>query len=277
MEHFEIPSNPIIAAGTFGGPFVIGMSTPMRNALTIAASNTQLSFAGCYRDVFSKGLVRGWTGGFYFSFAAAPQFVAVGPLYHAVASVLGPTGGVAVAALAESLIVHGPEKRNAQMSFNLKAMERSFMGGSIPAHRLQNPLNPLGAGFSIHATRNFVSIFGMRVLCDPITRLYENLAGKSQTATVAGDFSANIASACITMPIHQTWNFFVSNHEMWEKPPSEKIQMVKEYLRKQYLKPSGGISPVVFRDAGLRCSYISLSLTAYVNIERTFVAYWPVS
>merc|ERR1712039_466673 len=169
----------------------------------------------------------------------------------------------------EAVIVNGPERRNAQASFNDK-------GGKIPAHRLQNPMNPFGVGFSLNFTRNFVSVFGMRMACGPITKLYEKLAGgKSQKTTIAGDFTANILSACISMPVHQTWNFVVAHHEIWDKPVSEKVQAIKGFLKKQYLKPEGGISPIIFRDAGLRCAYISAILTAFVNIERTFVAYWP--
>jgi len=85
----------------------------------------------------------------------------------------GASGGVALAGITESLIVHGAEKKNAQMSINLK-------GGRIPANRIQNPFNPFGAGFGIHVTRNISAMIGMRVLCTPITESYEKIMGKKE-------------------------------------------------------------------------------------------------
>merc|ERR1712023_379165 len=135
------------------------------------------------------------------------------------------------------------------MSVNMK-------GGKIPAARIQNAFMPFGAGFGIHITRNVSAMIGMRVLCDPITRFYEKMLNeKSQKVTVLGDFSANVVSACISMPLHQLWNYTISTPDMWDKPRGEQLGMMKQYLRKLYLTESGGISSVIPRDAFLRSAY----------------------
>jgi len=123
-------------------------------------------------------------------------------------------------------------------------------------------------------------MIGMRVLCDPITRGYEKIAGgKSNTVTFCGDFSANIVSACISMPIHQLWNYTVSTPEMWDKPMGERVKMSLSYLRNQYLTTSASgsttISSVILRDAFLRSAYIATIYTTFVNLERAAVKYWP--
>merc|ERR1719326_1661507 len=96
---------------------------------------------------FANGFTRSFTGGFCNSVAACPQFVCLGPMYHLYASMFGSQGAVALASLTESLIAHGPEKRNAQLAINTKCR-------TIPVHRIQNPFMPFGHGFGIHFTRN---------------------------------------------------------------------------------------------------------------------------
>eukprot|EP00930_Biecheleria_cincta_P088860 TRINITY_DN78120_c0_g1_i1.p1 TRINITY_DN78120_c0_g1~~TRINITY_DN78120_c0_g1_i1.p1 ORF type:complete len:293 (-),score=24.42 TRINITY_DN78120_c0_g1_i1:34-888(-) len=273
MSALKMPEPPIIAAGALGGPFVIYGSTPIRNALTYAANDASLSIMQCYRASFTRGFLSGWTGGQFYAVAACPQFVCIGPVYHAYASVLGAPGAVLLTGITESLIVHGAEKKNGQLSFNMK-------GGSIPTSRIQNALNPVGAGLSIHIMRNVSAMIGMRLLCDPITRAYEKLLGAKSTAvTVAGDFSSNVVSACISMPLHQLWNKTISTPEMWEASPAERLRMMRRYLSEQYLvtTASGGsrISTVILRDAFLRSAYIASIYTVFVNIERAFVRHWP--
>lgn len=272
LSHFKMPEPPIIAAGALGGPFCIYASTPVRNALTFAANDASLTILQCYKESFAGGFLRGWTGGHFYAVAACPQFVCLGPMYHAYASMAGPAGGVLLAGISESLIVHGAEKKNAQLSVNQK-------GGRIPANRIQGML-PFGAGLGIHVTRNVSAMVGIRILYDPITRFYEKIFNeKSAKMTLLGDFSANVVSACISMPLHQLWNYTVSTPELWDKPQGERIGMMKDYLRRQYLTTteSGAtrVSSVILRDAFLRSAYIATIYTAFVNIERAFVKHWP--
>merc|ERR1719469_791847 len=123
-------------------------------------------------------------------------------------------------------------------------------------------------------------MIGMRVLSGPITNFYEKVLNeKSTKVTLLGDFSANVVSACISMPLHQTWNYTVSTPVLWDVSTVEKLGMMKQYLRSQYLvtTESGAsrLSSVILRDAFLRSAYIATIYTAFVNIERAFVKHWP--
>merc|ERR1719301_402938 len=170
----------------------------------------------------------------------------------------------------ETGIAYGAEAKNAQMA----TIEK---GGKIPLERVQNPMVPWGPGVSLHIARNALAMIGMRVLCDPITSVLEKAAGVEPKSnggiTLAGDFLSNIAAAGLTFPIHQLFNYTVSTPEMWEAPQSEKIQMAKNYLAKQYLVDNGSgtgkqLSPILLRDFGLRSIYIAGAYTMYINIER---------
>jgi len=59
----------------------------------------------------------------------------------------------------------------------------------------------------------------------------------------------------------------------------EQIQMMKEYLKKQYLVDNGSggkkLSPILLRDFGLRSLYIAGAYSAYINFERACIANWP--
>jgi hypothetical protein len=270
---FEAPKPPVVVAGAFGGPFVFYTVTPARNALTIAASDTSLSIAGCYGQVFKNGMAGGWTGGIYPAIAACPQFLCLGPVYHAFASITGKWGGMVCTGIVETGIAYGAETKNAQLASIGK-------GAKIPMERLQNPMMPYGPGITLHISRNVFAMIGMRILCDPITKSLEKITGtQSGAITLAGDFLSNIAAAGLTFPIHQLFNYTVTTPEMWDKPQGEQFQMMKEYLTKQYLveSPSGGkqLSPILIRDFGLRSLYIAGAYTMYINIERTLVANWP--
>jgi len=273
LDHFKMPDTPLIVAGAAGGPFCIYLSTPMRNALTTASKNSSLSFVGCYKESFTSGFLRGWVGGEYYAIAACPQFVCLGPIYHAYSSMFGAVGGIALAGITESAIVHGAEKKNAQLSINMK-------GGNIPVNRIQSAFHPFGNGLNIHITRNVLAMVGMRVLCDPITNVYATILGKKAgAATLLGDFSCNVVSACISMPFHQLWNYTVSTPAMWDQPRGDQLTMMRDYLKNQYLitSASGGtrLSPVIARDLMLRSAYIATIYTMFMNIERACVKFWP--
>lgn len=276
MENLKLPDAPLITAGALGGPFVIYLSTPLRNALTYGAKDTSLSLLECYKQPFKRGFLRGWTGGHYFAVAACPQFLMLGPMYHMYASVAGAVGGMFLAGLTESLIIFGAETKNAQLAHNQKAKGASV----IPANRLQSPLKPIGPGFVVNVSRNFFAMFGLRLLCQPITSGLEKITGKKNAAiTLAGDFTANCCASAITAPMHQTYLYRVTSPEVWDKPRLEQVQGIKNFLKETYTtkNTSGGrsISPIVFRDIGLRCGYIAVIYTMFANIERACVKFWP--
>jgi hypothetical protein len=273
LDGFEAPKPPVIFAGAVGGPMVFYTVTPARNALTIAASDTSLSIAGCYRDVFKNGLAGGWTGGIYPAIAACPQFLCLGPVFHAFSSVAGNWGGMVLTGMVETGIAYGAETKNAQLATIAK-------GSKIPMERVQNPMVPYGPGITLHISRNVLAMIGMRVLCDPITASLEKVTGqKSGAITLAGDFISNIAAAGLTFPIHQLFNYTVSTPEMWDKPQGEQLALMKDYLKKQYLVDNGSggkkLSPVLLRDFGLRSLYIAGAYSAYINFERACIANWP--
>lgn len=270
---FQLPKPPVIFAGGLGGPAVFYTVTPARNALTFAAQDTSATIASCYRQVFARGLLGGWTGGVYPAIAACPQFLCLGPVYHAYASFAGKWGGMVLTGITESVIAYGAEAKNAQLATIAK-------GGNIPASRVQNPFIPFGPGIVSHISRNVLAMIGMRVLCEPITHSLEKVTGtKSPAVSLAGDFASNIAAASITFPIHQLFNYTVVTPEMWDKPRAERLGMVRDFLSKTYLvtTASGGkrLSPVLLRDFALRSMYVATAYTMYINFERACVKHWP--
>jgi hypothetical protein len=266
---FKLPEPPLIAAGAIGGPFCMYLVTPARNALTFGAKDASLSFGGVFGKVFSRGIVSGWTGGIYPSIAACPQYLCLGPVYHAYASAVGPLGGIVLTGITETAVLYGAETRNAQMAINSQ-------GGTIPVQRIQSPFKPLGPGCTINCARNILAMSGMRVLSDPISEAVSKASGgsKSTVVTVASDLTANCCAAAITMPFHMLYQYTCTTHEMWDKPRAERIRGMTDFLRNQYF-PGGRMSPVIVRDICLRAGYIATAYTMYQSIERAAVKYWP--
>eukprot|EP00439_Symbiodinium_sp_Y106_P072818 s78_g13.t1 len=55
--------NAELLSGVVGGPLVVGLLTPQRNAMTLAAKDVHSSFFGLYRQVFQAGLLKAFRGG----------------------------------------------------------------------------------------------------------------------------------------------------------------------------------------------------------------------
>merc|ERR1712232_422714 len=129
--------------------------TPLRNALTLAASDPSGSVTRIYRKVFQGGLTRGWVGGAYPAVVSCPQFLCMGPIYHLFASIGGTPAGVIAAAAAESLCTFSAETLGAQMATDASSP------GSIKDFQ---PLwRPWGPGLVLQLTRNLISVSGMRI------------------------------------------------------------------------------------------------------------------
>merc|ERR1719498_2118702 len=108
------------------------------------------------------------------------------------------------------MISFGAQTRNAQLAAIAK-------GGpsTIPADRIQSPFKPFGPGIAAHMSRNVLSMSGMRITCEPITRLLERITGtKSPAVSLAGDFLANMAASGFTFPINQLYNYTAVTPEM---------------------------------------------------------------
>ncbi|CAJ1385184.1 unnamed protein product [Effrenium voratum] len=211
---FELPSLPVIVAGGLGGPAVMFTVTPFRNGLTLGATSSE-SAVQLYKQVFSKGIAKGWTGGSFTARAACPQFLCLGPAYHFYASFSGVGGGVVLTSLTETAIVYGAETCNAQMAKNQKSP------GSIPA--VHPSWKPWGPGFGIHVFRNVIATAGLRMFCLPCTTAIEKATGKSNSmTTLAGDFAGNVCAACLSAPVHQLYGYTVTTPELRTLPAAEQ-------------------------------------------------------
>jgi hypothetical protein len=243
--------------------------SPMRNAMSIAAQDAKMSLGAVFRTVFAKGPAGGWIGGVYPAIAACPQYLCLGPAYHAFASFAGPGGGIILTGLTETAVLYGAETKNGQIAINASK-------GHIPQARIQSPFNPWGPGTIINFARNVFAMSGMRIIADPIAESIAKVAGgKGPAVQIASDLTANCAAAGITMPMHMVYQFVItSGPELWDKPQAEQNKAMTKFLRDAYF-PGGKLSPTILRDLCLRAGYIATAYTMYMQIERAAVKYWP--
>jgi len=271
MDSLKLPETPVIVAGAVGGPAVMFTVTPMRNGLTLGATNAQASARALYGQVFAGGLRSGWIGGVYPAIAACPQFLCLGPAYHIYASATGMVGGTILASMTESAIVYGAETCNAQMAKNQKAP--GTFANVHPSWK------PFGAGLGLHILRNVVATAGLRLFCQPCTAVVEAAAGKSNALTqLGGDFAGNICGACLTAPIHQLYGFTVTTPELATMSMSEKQGRMVQFLKDQYLVTVDGktrLSSVVPRDLFMRSMYVAVAYTMFSTLEKALVNNWP--
>jgi len=192
-----LPETPLVVAGALGGPFVIFVFTPLRNALTLAAKNTESSAGELYARVFQGGLQAGWTGGLVPVLPSCPQFCMMGPLFHLFRQSFNSVVlAVICSAILETCISYGSQTLNAQLAYN----EEQLQAGSGLQVPLCNPMIPYGPGFLVHIMRNFVAMSGIRILSGPcqagLTKVF-NMAG-------LGGSSENIRKFFVTFwpPAH---------------------------------------------------------------------------
>lgn len=267
----QLPDPPLIAAGGIGGPAIIYLVTPLRNALTLGAQDPRGSVLEIYRRAFARG--SGWAGGHYLAIANVPGFLAIGPAYHMYNSATGSaTLALALTALSESTILFGAETRNAQIAFNRLSAQTG--SARIPLSRLL----PWGPGFGLHVTRNLVAMSGMRIFSKPCEEAMGNLVPSmpSAASVTLSLFVANALASVASTPINQLYEFSVTMRvaQSLEAGTATPITMVA-YLKRQYLLPSGSLSGVAGRDVLLRIAYTSTLYTLFGGLERTCVALWP--
>lgn len=260
----------LLFAGAVGGPFTIGLYTPLRNAITLGAGDAAASAGALYATVLRTGPYTGWLSPTVFSCA---QFLALGPLYHIYAGAVGPTLAVVPTACTESLISFGSQTRNAQMAFNAAV-------GATERLPLQAPWDPRGVAFAPHVARNACAMSGFRVLSGPMQHALDGAAAAAHlpldraTANVAADFLASIISAAVSMPFNQLFNYLATTTAA--SRPAGVLTACAGFLRSQYLvrTPSGrlGLSRTIVRDAFMRCAYIAPQLSTYSAIERLCVS-----
>lgn len=276
MGFFKVPEPPYIAAGVLGGPFVMYLVTPLRNALTLGTINTSASAMSLYRQVFSQGLRQGWKGGAPMASAAMPGFLVIGPAFHMYKDLVGGSSAAAVGltAIFESLIFYGAETNNAQVAFNQDAQKRA----TAQIQKIQNPMIPLGGGLGLHIGRNFLAMSGFRVFSTPCQSMISSVNPNMPPSALAisGDFIANVLVSAASAPLHQLYGWSVTTRvAAIETEPF--ILAATKFLKNQYLTSSGSISSVAGRDMFLRVAYNASIFTIYGFIERAVVNHWPES
>ena len=69
----------LLFGGGAGGPFSVGLYTPLRNAITLASRDASATAATLYRRTVQHGWLRGGYAGFAApAVASCPQFLAMG-------------------------------------------------------------------------------------------------------------------------------------------------------------------------------------------------------
>jgi hypothetical protein len=71
------------------------------------------------------------------------------------------------------------------------------------------------------------------------------------------------------------FSFFHNNQAYLEAPKHGYVKAGTDFLKKQYLTPSGSISSVAGRDIFLRVIYNATIFTVYGAFERSCVSSWP--
>jgi len=295
----KVPASSTLISGALGGPFVIYLCTPLRNALTLGSQDRASGFRLLLRKVFRGGSLAGWTGGAAPAVVACPQFLALGPIYHALhgtfrslagvegsGHVLLPSFFAAVGAgLCETCLTFGSQSRNAQMAYN-----NSFVSFSSveDGSRIRVPLNktyqPWGVGAGPMFARNAISAVSVRTM-SPWLRESTRTAQISPSAhAVLCDVCCSVSVCTVTAPVHQLFNFMATTPQAARLPRQQRWKLAREFLNKQYFTPlprksaleleqfSWKISPVAARDFGMRTIYVTSVFTIYMFIERTLCA-----
>lgn len=277
------PEPPLLVAGAFGGPFVIGLLTPLRNACTLAAQDSHSTARQIYGRVFGLGVRSGWTGASTPAAAAALQFTMLGPGYFVYLKLLGsPAAATVAGAVTETLITYAPTTRNSQLMHNKVAAHAE----RVPVR----PLFPVGPGFAMLTLRNTCANAGIRVLSAPIAgglaRLTAGEAGDgpvrpSGACCFGGDFCASVICGAVSMPFNQLFNYHVTSAASLSGSSLERLKLGMRFLKSQYFERSSSgsvrLSRMVLRDGGLRAMYIGCMFSSYAAVERVSLSFWRAS
>mmetsp|Transcript_73415 Transcript_73415/g.192514 ORF Transcript_73415/g.192514 Transcript_73415/m.192514 type:complete len:308 (+) Transcript_73415:61-984(+) len=274
----KFPETPLILAGALGGPLVIFFLTPLRNALSIAAQDSQSSASEIYGHVFENGLSAGWTGGMVAVPASCPQFCVMGPFFHLVSQASGSAViATVVSAVAETVISFSSQTLNCQMAL----ME--LRGGlSVP---LQNRMIPLGPGATVHVIRNIVALSGIRIFSGPCQAGLEKvfralgLGVPVGVRQLLGDFTASLGSAVLSAPLNQMHGFAVCSAAYVNGGLWERVDVLTTFLSTSYLNHDAagrvvGFTSTLPRDLFLRCAYVATLFALFGSIERLAVLLW---
>lgn len=269
-----LPDRSLVVSGTFGGPFVVYILTPMRNALTLASQDRISSVLQIYKRCFQGGVLKGWTGGLYPSIPAVPQFVTLGPLYHIYSGLVGPYVALLATGVTESAFTFGAHSRNAQMAHN------ASVEPSRRVTKFSNSFTLFGPGFVPHIGRNVVAMSGIRIFASPINyeldRLFPTASVKSKRT--ASDFIGSMFSGVLSTPFNQMFNFLATTPNAHLMTARERMHFLGEFLKGQYFirNTNGKLRPsrIMMRDIALRSVYSMGLFGIYATIERNLVDAW---
>lgn len=270
----HVPPLPLVFAGAVGGPACVFALTPLRNAVALGAQDQVSSALQIYRHVFATG---GWTGGLATIGPASLQSVALGPLFHFWAHLLGSNGcATGIVGFTETLITYGSQTRNAQLAYNATvSAERQ-----VPAMSL---LRPWGPGAVFHVLRNISGMFGLRVIAEPVhegLRHVHIAAGWAPlTSRLPGDFVACTFSSAVSTAPALLHYFAVTSPEYLAASPRERLTLAGAFLLRQYVVSGPGLgsrpSHLIIRDTALRSLYGASIWTLFGAVERLCVRIWP--
>jgi len=279
----QFPETPLILAGILGGPFVIYVLTPTRNALTLASQDADSSLWQIYKNTFEGGLASGWAGGVAPALAAWLQFSTLGPLYHAVKKTCGSAVlAVLIAAIAETVLSIGPQTHNAQVAFN---QEQACLDSGVILP-LSNPFLPYGPGALMHFLRNIVAMSGIRLLSGPCLTFLERASQTCRMEKIPScikkflaDFVASLVSSVFSAPLHQCYNFAATSEAYMTSGAAARFRIIVGFISRHYIAygPNNeivGLTDTLVRDLLLRCAYVANVYTMFACIERTTVWLW---
>lgn len=254
-----------LLCGLIGGPLTVSTLTPCRNAMTLAAKEPNLGFAGIYRTVFARGIVGAYAGGFQPTIAAIPQFTCTGPVYLVAERKFNGNKPAALfsTALIESLLTYRAQARNAQMFYNSSRACASERLAHQPGYMLMGP------GFLPHVFRNIMGMVGIRMIAPKVTPTIRQLPGISslpkEGQQVVADFSASCCSATVSMLCNHIFSYSVCTPEMLKMSYPARAKAQVTWLAGAYMEKGVGL---LGRDLAIRITYVATLFTFYRVIER---------
>lgn len=246
-----------------GGPMVVGLLTPQRNAMTLAAKDVHSTFLGLYRQVLQDGFLKAFRGGSRPTLAAMPQFSMIGPLYLQVYKMTDSRAAAVLAAsVGESALTFEPQRRNAQIQYNAVR--------PLQQHIAVTPMSQIsGPGFGFHVWRNGIAMMGIRLFSQYTERVVMRIPSmdrKPETRAIRSDFSASMVSALLSMPFNQVFSWACCSPELAAMTHRQRVQAYLTFLIGNYCAP--GRLSLLGRDLMVRISYTSFLFTGYHIVER---------
>lgn len=258
-----------IACGAIGGPLVVGVLTPQRNAMTLAAKDSLSSFAGLYRQVFRDGFLGGFRGGSRPFVAAVPQFTAIGPVFHVMQRHTNNTGASMVgASVIESLLTFSAQKRNAQIQYNASRKCASEHLAYKPLHHVIAP------GFMWHVWRNVFAMLGIRMISPYSHQLVCSVPGSShvnaECKLVFADFLSSVIAATTSMPMNHLFSWSACTPELDSMSLGKRTRYALQWLIGTYQQQG---MRLLSRDLLIRINYTGFLFTGYNYVERNLTAF----